>query len=70
VEPYSDGKIAMIILRAMPHFLKTQYDFGHKAPPNIEYLQDALEKIKVAFPLGGQNGSSKNNAKGGNVFDD
>jgi hypothetical protein len=37
---------------------------GHKAPPDIKYLQDALEKIEVAFPLGNQNGSSKNNGNG------
>jgi hypothetical protein len=59
-----DDKLAMILLHAMPHCWKTQYDLGHNAPPNVEYLQDALEKIEVAFPLGGQNGSSKNNVKG------
>jgi hypothetical protein len=48
----------------MPNRWKTQYDLSHKAPPNMEYLQDALEKIEVAFPLGNQNGSSKNNRKG------
>jgi hypothetical protein len=48
----------------MPYKWQMQYDLGHKAPPNVKYLQDALEKIEVAFPLGNQNGSSKNNGKG------
>jgi hypothetical protein len=64
VEAYGDGEFATIMLHAMPNCWKTQYDLGHKAPPNVEYLQDALEKIEVAIPLGNQNGSSKNNGKG------
>jgi hypothetical protein len=47
----------------MPNVWKTQYDLVHKAPPDVQYLQDALEKIEVAFPLGRGNGSSKNNGK-------
>jgi hypothetical protein len=67
VEPYGDGKLAMIALYVMPYSWRTQYDLGHKAPQDVEYLQDALEKIKAAFPLGRGNGSSKNNAKGGKM---
>jgi hypothetical protein len=43
---------------------KHNYDLVHKAPLDIQYLQDALEKIEVAFPLGKGRGSSKNNGKG------
>jgi hypothetical protein len=46
VESYSDGELAMIALHAMPYKWKTQYYLGHKAPPNIKYLQDALEKTR------------------------
>jgi hypothetical protein len=67
VEAYGDGEFATIMLHAMPNVWKTQYDLSHKALPNVEYLQNALEKIKVAFPLGNQNGSSKNNGKGGKM---
>jgi hypothetical protein len=49
VEPYGDGKLATIALHAMPFRWKTQYDPSHKAPPNMEYLCNVLEKIKVAF---------------------
>jgi hypothetical protein len=63
-EPYGDGKHATIALHAMPYKWQMQYDLGHKALPNIKYLQDALEKIEAAFLLGNRNGSSKNNGKG------
>jgi hypothetical protein len=64
VEPYGDGELATIALHAMPGPWQKQYDLVHKAPRDIQYLQDALEKIEVAFPLGKGNGSSKNNGKG------
>ena len=67
VVPYEDSEFATIMLHAMPHKWQTQYDLGHKAPPNVEYLQDALEKIEVAFPLTGGNGSSKNSGKNGKM---
>ena len=38
------------MLHAMPKAWKQQYHLGHKAPVSVEYLQDALEKIEVAFP--------------------
>ena len=65
--PYEDSEFATIMLHAMPHKWQTQYDLGHKAPPDIEYLQNALEKIEVAFPLGNASGSSKNNGKNGKM---
>jgi hypothetical protein len=64
VEPYGDGELATIGLHAMPNNWRTQYDLVHKAPQDVQYLQDALEKIEVAFPLGRGNGSAKNNGKG------
>jgi hypothetical protein len=64
VEPYGDGELATIGLHAMPNNWRTQYDLVHKAPRDVQYLQDALEKIKVAFPLGRGNGSFKNIGKG------
>jgi hypothetical protein len=64
VEPHGDGELATIGLHAMPSAWQRQYDLVHKAPRDIQYLQDALEKIEVAFPLGRGNGSSKNNGKG------
>ena len=64
VEPYGDGELATIALHAMPGPWQKQYDLVHKAPRDIQYLQDALEKIEVAFPLGKGNGSSKNNGVG------
>jgi hypothetical protein len=30
----------------------------------VEYLQDALEKIEVAFPLGNQNGTPRKMGRG------
>ena len=60
VAPYEDNELATIMLHSFPVKWKTQYDLGHKAPPNSEYLQNALEKIEVAFPLNGGNGNSKN----------
>ena len=63
VEPYGVGELATIGLHAMPNAWKMQYDLVHKAPQDVQYLQDALEKIEVAFPLGRGNGSSKNNGK-------
>ena len=53
VVPHDDTKFATNMLHAMPKTWKQQYHLGHKAPPNVEYLQDALEKIKVAFPVDG-----------------
>jgi hypothetical protein len=64
VEPYGDGELTTIGLHAMPNSWRTQYDLVHKAPRDVQYLQDTLEKIEVAFPLGRGNGSSKNNGKG------
>jgi hypothetical protein len=49
------------MLHTMPKTWKQQYHLGHKAPPNEEYLQDALEKIEVAFPVDGS-GMQRNNA--------
>jgi hypothetical protein len=64
VEPYGNGELTTIGLHAMPGPWQKQYDLVHKAPRDIQYLQDALEKIEVAFPLGRGNGSSKINGKG------
>jgi hypothetical protein len=65
VEPHGDGELATIVLHAMPDGAwQKQYYLVHKAPRDVQYLQDALEKIEVAFPLGRGNGSSKNNGKG------
>jgi hypothetical protein len=64
VEPHGDGELATIGLHAMPGAWQKQYDLVHKAPCDVQYLQDALEKIEVAFPLGRGNGSSKNSGKG------
>jgi hypothetical protein len=60
VEPYGDGELATIMLHAMPYPWQTQYNLLHKAPHSIPYLQDALEKIAEANPLGGDKGTSKN----------
>ena len=60
VEPYGDGEFATIMLHAMPHKWQTQYNLGHKAPATVQYLQDAMEKIEVAFPLREGNGTPKN----------
>ena len=49
VAPYEDNELATVMLHSFPTKWKTQYDLGHKAPPNSEYLQNALEKIEVAF---------------------
>ena len=57
---YEYSEFATILLHTMPHKWQTQYDLGHKAPLDIKYLQNTLEKIEVAFLLGGANGSSKN----------
>jgi hypothetical protein len=64
VEPHGDGELATIGLHAMPGVWQKQYDLVHKAPHDNQYLQDALEKIEVAFLLGRGNGSSKYNGKG------
>jgi hypothetical protein len=49
------------MLHAMPHKWQTQYNFlGHKAPATVQYLQDAMETIEIAFPLCEGNGTSKN----------
>ena len=64
VEPYKDSEFATIMLQSMPHKWVTQYNLGHKAPPNTAYLQNALKKIEQAFPLGGGNGGAKHNASG------
>ena len=53
VVPHNDGEFATNMLHAMPKVWKQQYYLGHKAPVNIQYLQDALEKIEVAFPVDG-----------------
>eukprot|EP00956_Cyclotella_meneghiniana_P030177 scaffold75226_cov45-Cyclotella_meneghiniana.AAC.2 len=45
VAPYEDNELATVMLHSFPTKWKTQYDLGHKAPPNSEYLQNALEKI-------------------------
>jgi hypothetical protein len=60
VEPYGDGEFATIMLHAMPHRWQTQYNLGHKAPRDAGYLLDAMEKIELAFPLRGEQGSKKN----------
>ena len=60
VEPYGDGEFARIMLHAMPHRWQTQYNLGHKAPRDAGYLLDAMEKIELAFPLRGEQGSKKN----------
>ena len=57
VEPYGDGEFATIMLHAMPHRWQTQYNLGHKAPRDAGYLLDAMEKIELAFPLRGEQGS-------------
>eukprot|EP00956_Cyclotella_meneghiniana_P003271 scaffold3976_cov45-Cyclotella_meneghiniana.AAC.1 len=67
VAPYEDSELANIMKHAFSLKWKTQYDLGHKAPPNTEYLQNALEKIEVAFPLNGGNGNSKNGGKLGKM---
>jgi len=48
---HDDAEFATNMLHAMPKTWKQH--LGHKAPPNVEYLQDALEKIEVAFPVDG-----------------
>ena len=53
VVPHNNTEFTTIMLHAMPKMWKQQYHLGHKAPPNVEYLQDALEKIEVAFPVDG-----------------
>jgi len=50
VTPHNVAEFATNMLHVMPKTWKQQYQLGHKAPPNVEYLQDALEKIEVAFP--------------------
>ena len=50
VTPHDDAEFAFNMLHAMPKAWKQQYYLGHKAPVSVEYLQDALEKIEVAFP--------------------
>jgi len=60
VVPHDDGEFATNMLHAMPKLWKQQYHLGHKAPTSVEYLQEALEKIEVAFPLG-DSGGNKNN---------
>ena len=46
VVPHDDAKFAMNMLHAMLKTWKQQYHLGHKAPPDMVYLQDALEKSK------------------------
>ena len=46
IVPHDDAEFAMNMLHAMPKTWKQQYHLGHKAPPIVEYLQDALEKSK------------------------
>ena len=60
VVPHDDAEFATNMLHAMPKMCKQQNHLGHKTPPNMEYLQDALEKIKVAFPVDGS-GMQRNN---------
>jgi hypothetical protein len=43
VEPFGDGELATIGLHAMPNSWSTQYDLIHKAPRDVQYLQDALK---------------------------
>jgi hypothetical protein len=64
VEPHGYGELATIGLHAMPGAWQKHYDLVHKAPRDVQYLQDALEKIELAFLLWWGNGSSKNNRKG------
>jgi hypothetical protein len=42
VEPYGDGELATIGLHVMPNSWRMQYDLVHKAPQDVQYLQDAL----------------------------
>eukprot|EP00956_Cyclotella_meneghiniana_P028508 scaffold66582_cov38-Cyclotella_meneghiniana.AAC.2 len=67
VAPYEDSELANITKHAFSLKWQTQYDLGHKAPPTVEYLQNAMEKIEVAFPLQNANGSSKNRGKPGKM---
>ena len=67
VAPYEDSELANIMKHAFSLKWQTQYDLGHKAPPTVEYLQNAMEKIEVAFPLQNANGSSKNSGKPGKM---
>eukprot|EP00956_Cyclotella_meneghiniana_P038643 scaffold157299_cov44-Cyclotella_meneghiniana.AAC.1 len=67
VAPYKDSELANIMKHAFSLKWQTQYDLGHKAPPTVEYLQNAMEKIEVAFPLQNMNGSSKNGGKPGKM---
>ena len=60
VVPHDDAEFATNMLHAMPKTWNQQYHLGHKAPPNVEYLQDALEKIEEAFPVDGS-GMQRNN---------
>ena len=53
IVPHDNAEFAMNMLHAMPKTWKQQYHLGHKAPPNVEYLQNALEKIEVAFLVDG-----------------
>ena len=43
VEPYGDDELVTIGLHAMPSSWRTQYDLVHKAPRDVQYLQDALD---------------------------
>eukprot|EP00956_Cyclotella_meneghiniana_P014105 scaffold20948_cov37-Cyclotella_meneghiniana.AAC.8 len=65
VAPYEDSELANIMKHAFSLKWQTQYDLGRKAPPTVEYLQNAMEKIEVAFRLQNANGSSKNSGKPG-----
>ena len=67
VAPYEDSELANIMKHAFSLKWQTQYDLGHKAPPTVEYLQNAMEKIEVAFPLQNANGSPKNSGKPGKM---
>eukprot|EP00956_Cyclotella_meneghiniana_P010185 scaffold14066_cov40-Cyclotella_meneghiniana.AAC.2 len=67
VAPYEDSELANIMKHAFSLRWQTQYDLGHKAPPTVDYLQNAMEKIEVAFPLQNANGSSKNGGKPGKM---
>jgi hypothetical protein len=53
VEPHGDGELATIGLHAMPGAWQKQYDLLHKAPCDVQYLQDALEKSRWHSRLGG-----------------
>jgi len=66
VIPHDDAEFATNMLHAMPKAWKQQYHLGHKAPVSVEYLQDALEKIEVAFPLGDSRGNNNGTAPGKN----